>query len=489
MYGDHTKSTEENAMRSSLSTIAVALALALAANAAVTVDNVVFHQDDATHDVTVTYDLATGDGEPAFVSLDVLTNGVSVGATRVKNMTGDVSISPADIGSLVAPGTGKSIVWKARADLPGVGLANAAVRVTAIATNHFEGLYMIVDLSRGKDSAYWPVQYTACKPDTNSPAFYATELWLRRVPAGTFAMGYDNGNSTVNDCEPVHSVTLSHDFYCGVVPVTRAQHAIIKGAWPNGEDASMGRYPVSMVQYNSIRGQNWPNNNKTQSGQVVTLLRNKTKLQFDLPTEAQWEYACRAGHSGSELNDGTSYEGTDKNIRAGVGYYDLGWGQSNSGYSSSNQDNHWQPVALKNPSDWDFYDFYGNVLEWCRDWYEAYSNVDQTDPPGASSGSHRVSRGGSFRLNASTLNSFYRRHSDNTNKPNEANNQTGYRLVVETDEGDSAVAATGADRGSADSAADYLETRPAATLAGFRATSSRSYIDTATSLAFILVVR
>ena len=469
----------------SITSIAAALALALPAKATVTVGNVAFTQDEATHDVTVTYDLTTGDGEPAFVSLDVLTNGVSVGATHVKNVSGDVSITPADTASLVDPGTGKSITWKARADLPGVGLANASVRVTAIATNHYEGLYLVVDLSRGTDSTYWPVQYTACKPDTNSPAFYTTELWLRRVPAGTFAMGY----GTSGDASPVHNVTLSRDFYCGVVPVTRAQHANIKGAWPNGEDASMGRYPVSKVQYNTIRGQNWPNNNKTQAGQVVTLLRNKTELQFDIPTEAQWEYACRAGHSGSELNDGTPYEGTDKKIAPGVGYYDLGWGQANSGWvKDTSVNNHWQPVALKNPSDWDFYDFYGNVLEWCRDWYGAYSANDQTDPPGAASGTLRVSRGGSYALNASTLNSFYRRHNDTTNLPTNSDNNTGYRLVVETDEGDSAVAATGADRGSADSANGYLETRPASTLAGFRSNSGESFIDTATPLSFVMTI-
>lgn len=457
--------------------LALAALAASAASATVTVSNVAFTQDAATHDVTVTYNLATSDGEPAFVSLDVITNGVSVGATHVKNVTGDVSTTPADTGSLVTPGTGKSITWKARADLPGVGLEEAAMRVTAIATNHFEGLYMVVDLSRGKDSTYWPVQYTACKPDTNSPAFYATELWLRRVPAGTFAMGY----GTSGDAYPVHNVTLSKDFYCGVLPVTRKQHALIKGEWPNGEDEYMGRYPVSKVQYNTIRGQNWPNNNLTQSGQIVTLLRNKTELQFDLPTEAQWEYSCRAGHSGNTLNDGSSSNNN--------GYKYLGWGQVNSGWSSSSKDNHWQPVAMLKPSDWDFYDFYGNVLEWCRDWYGAYSADDQTNPPGAASGTLRVSRGGSYALDSSALNSYYRRHNGTTNKPNVADNNTGYRLIVETDEGDAAAPALGVQRGFADSTAGLLETRPGATLAGVRSNSDYSIIDTATSLTFVMVIR
>ena len=475
-----------------------ALTAAFAAHATVTVSDVTFTQDAATHDVTVSYDLTTSDGEPAFVSLDVLTNGVSVGATRVKNFSGDVSTSPADTASLVSPGTGKRITWKARADLPNVGLTDASVRVSAIATNHFEGLYMVVDLSRGRTSSYYPVQYTACKPDTNSPAFYTTELWLRRVPAGTFAMGY----GTSGDAAPVHNVTLTKDFYCGVVLVTRGQHALIQGT-PNGADpdGTYARYPVSNISYDALRGSGWPEDTdveESNSAPTIGRLRYRTGLMFDLPTEAQWEYACRAGHSGSELNDGTAYEGTDKNIRPGVGYYDLGWGQANSGYSKASPDNHWHPVALKKPSDWDFYDFYGNVLEWCRDWYGTYSSDDQTDPPGAGSesGTLRVSRGGNYRLNASTLNSFFRRHVDNNNnggnQPATAYIATGYRLVVETDEGDSAATAQGVQRGSNDSPVGLLETRPAATLDGRRFGSEAladSYIDTATPLAFVLIVR
>ena len=460
---------------------------AIAAHATVTVSGVAFTQDADSHDVTVSYDLTTSDGEPAFVSLDVLTNGVSVGATHVKNVSGDVSTSPADTASLVSPGTGKRITWKARADLPNVGLTDAAVRVTAIATNHFEGLYMVVDLSRGKDSAYWPVQYTACKPDINSPAFYTTELWLRRVPAGTFAMGY----GTSGEPAPVHNVTLSRDFYCAVVPTTRAQHLRIRGKntyadyWPNGEglDANgdpFDHYPVSRdVSYNEIRGSAWPDAGGVTAGTVVGRLRARTDLQFDIPTEAQWEYACRAGHSGNTLNDGTPYSSS--------AYKTLGWGQANSGWVQNTSPNdHWHPVAKLKPSDWDFYDFYGNVLEWCRDWYAAYTADAVTDPTGPATGSYRVTRGGSYALNAGALNSYYRRHNLASTSHDE---KYGYRLVVETDEGDATATAQGVQRGNGDSAASFLETRPAATLAGFRANKPYSIIDTATPLSFVLIVR
>ena len=460
---------------------------AIAAHATVTVSGVAFTQDADSHDVTVSYDLTTSDGEPAFVSLDVLTNGVSVGATHVKNVTGDVSTSPADTASLVSPGTGKRITWKARADLPNVGLTDAAVRVTAIATNHFEGLYMVVDLSRGKGSAYWPVQYTACKPDINSPAFYTTELWLRRVPAGTFAMGY----GTSGDPSPVHNVTLSRDFYCAVVPTTRAQHLLIRDKntyadyWPNGEGLDdngdpFDHYPVSRdVSYNEIRGSAWPDAGGVTAGTVVGRLRARTGLQFDIPTEAQWEYACRAGHSGNTLNDGTPYSNS--------AYVALGWGQANSGWVKDTSPNdHWHPVAKLKPSDWDFYDFYGNVLEWCRDWYAAYTADAVTDPTGPATGSYRVTRGGSYALNAGALNSYYRRHNLASTSHDE---KYGYRLVVDTEEGDATATAQGVQRGNGDSAASFLETRPAATLAGFRANKPYSIIDTATPLSFVLIVR
>ena len=462
---------------------------AIAANATVTVSNVAFTQDADSHDVTVTYDLATSDGEPAFVSLDVLTNGVSVGATRVKSVSGDVSTSPADTASFVAPGTGtrKRITWKARADLPNVGLTNAAVRVTAIATNHFAGLYMVVDLSRGRTSSYYPVQYTACKPDTNSPAFYTTELWLRRVPAATFQMGY----GTSGDAAPVHNVTLTKDFYCGVVPVTRGQHALIQGT-PNGSDpdGTYARYPVSNISYNALRGEGWPENpdvEESNTAPTVGRLRYRTGLMFDLPTEAQWEYACRAGYAGNTFNDGSPYSQD--------GYIPLGWGQKNSNWKSGFS-GFWWPVAMLKPSKWDFYDFYGNVFELCRDWYGAYSGNDQTNPGGATSGTFRVSRGGFYGQHGGALNSYYRRHTSNNNNPTKADPDSGYRLVVETDEDVTIWPTEGGgagERGFADSTTPGLfETRPAATLAGIRNDTEAvadSFIDTATDLAFVMVLR
>jgi formylglycine-generating enzyme required for sulfatase activity len=305
------------------------------------------------------------------------------------------------------------------------------------------------------------------------------------------------GYGTSGDAAPVHNVTLSRDFYCAVLPTTRAQHLLIRGKntygdyWPNGEglDANgdpFDYYPVSKdVSYNEIRGSAWPDADGVTAGTVIGRLRARTALQFDIPTEAQWEYACRAGHSGNSYNDGSAY-GNDTAANAGNGYAPLGWGQANSGWSGSDKDNHWHPVAKLKPSDWDFYDFYGNVLEWCRDWYAAYTADAVTDPVGPTTGTARVSRGGSYALNASVLNSYARR---NKISMTTHDNNSGYRLVVETDEGDAATTAQGVQRGFADSAAGLLETRPGATLAGIRANWEYSIIDTDTPLAFVLIVR
>ena len=179
------------------------------------------------------------------------------------------------------------------------------------------------------------------------------------------------------------------------------------------------------------------------------------------------------------MNDGTPYSSS--------AYKTLGWGQANSGWVQNTSPNdHWHPVAKLKPSDWDFYDFYGNVLEWCRDWYAAYTADAVTDPTGPATGSYRVTRGGSYALNAGALNSYYRRHNLASTSHDE---KYGYRLVVDTEEGDATATAQGVQRGNGDSAASFLETRPAATLAGFRANKPYSIIDTATPLSFVLIVR
>jgi len=112
---------------------------------------------------------------------------------------------------------------------------------------------------------------------------------------------------------------------------------------------------------------------------------------YRLPTEAEWEYACRSGTT-------TAYGFGDNVSRLG----DYGWFRSNSDSGGTH------PVGEKKPNAWGLYDMHGNVYEWCQDWYGAYPSGSATDPTGATSGSYRVYRGGSWYNIARYCRSAYR---------------------------------------------------------------------------------
>ena len=128
------------------------------------------------------------------------------------------------------------------------------------------------------------------------------------------------------------------------------------------------RRPVESVSWNDCQT-------------FISRLNAKTGKNFRMPTEAEWEYAARGGHSG-----GSKYAGSD-NI-SNVAWYD-----DNSGGETHN-------VATKSPNGLGIYDMSGNVWEWCQDWYGNYSSSSQTNPKGPSNGDNRVNRGGSWFVNA-----------------------------------------------------------------------------------------
>ena len=160
--------------------------------------------------------------------------------------------------------------------------------------------------------------------------------------------------------------------------------------------------PVEEVTYNMIRGSSagamWPASNSVDANSFLGKLRAKTGVEFDLPTEAQWEYACRAGTT-TALNSGkdlTAWESCTN--MAEVGRYNYNGGQDYS---------HWcDPSAgtanggSYRPNAWGLYDMHGNVWEWCLDWYETKGPAAVTDPKGDSFGSGRVLRGGSWNYAA-----------------------------------------------------------------------------------------
>ena len=213
------------------------------------------------------------------------------------------------------------------------------------------------------------------------------------VPGGTFTMGAtsEQGSDAWNDEKPTHSVMLS-SYYIGQTEVTQALWTAVMGSNPS--EFRGDRRPVESVSWNDCQT-------------FISRLNAKTGKNFRLPTEAEWEYAARGGHSG-----GSKYAGSE-NI-SNVAWYD-----DNSGGETHN-------VATKSPNGLGIYDMSGNVWEWCQDWYGNYSSSSQTNPKGPSNGGYRVYRGGCWYFSARLC-----RVSDRCfNTPSYSSYLLGLRLVL-----------------------------------------------------------
>ena len=195
------------------------------------------------------------------------------------------------------------------------------------------------------------------------------KLELVLIPAGEFLMGSPDSDKEAKPNEkPQHRVRITKPFYLGKYQVTQEQWKAVMGNNPPHLFFKGPKNPVEEVSWDDCQ-------------QFLGKLNAKTGTQsgkFVLPTEAQWEYACRAGSK-------TRYcFGDDK---SGLGEYAwYGW----------NSDGKTHPVGKKKPNAWGLYDMHGNVLEWCQDWYEEgyYAKSPTDDPRGATTGSNRVYRGG-----------------------------------------------------------------------------------------------
>jgi len=192
------------------------------------------------------------------------------------------------------------------------------------------------------------------------------------VRPGSFQMGSEKivGES------PGHKVTITKPIYLGKYEVTQEQWERVMGSNPSTFKGA--KNPVETVSWEDCQN-------------FLAKLKEKVPAQsFRLPTEAEWEYACRAGST-------TDYSFGD----SGSGLGEYAWYGSNSGSKT-------HPVGEKKPNAWGLFDMHGNVWEWCADWYGPYTADNQTDPVGPSSGSGRVLRGGSWCCVPSFLRSSYR---------------------------------------------------------------------------------
>ncbi len=376
------------------------LLLALSVQGAPVVSNVVGAQRAGTKLVDITYDLT--DAEHATLA-------VTIRISKDAGTTWDVpcaSVSGNGIGLEVTPGAGKAIVWDAGADWNGQWSDQMQVEITATAgAAPASGEYLVVDLLPGPEAPEYQVSYLAEVPDGGwTDVYKTTKLVLRRISAGTFIMGSPVGEIG-RYFETQHQVTLTKDFYVGVFEVTQKQWERVMGNWPSylKNESCRDSRPVETVSYEDIRGSSagagWPDSKAVDADSFLGKLRVRTGLDFDLPTEAQWEYACRAGTT-TALNSGKNVTAEEEcpNV-AEVGRYLY---NSGSGEEYGDTSDGTAKVGSYLPNQWGLYDMHGNVQEWCLDWYQDdLGSSDQTDPSGAASGGNkRVIRGGNWQSSA-----------------------------------------------------------------------------------------
>lgn len=223
------------------------------------------------------------------------------------------------------------------------------------------------------------------------------------VKGGTFTMGAtsEQGDDAYSDEKPTHQVTLS-DYCIGETEVTQELWQAVMGSNPSYFTGNLQR-PVEYVSWNDCQ-------------EFIKKLNQLTGKTFRLPKEAEWEYAARGGSQ----SQGYKYAGSN-NIDAVAWYYDNSYNKG-----SSHPDYGTHPVGQKQPNELGLYDMSGNVWEWCQDWYSSYSSSSQTNPTGPSSGSYRVTRGGSWRDIARSC----RVSNRFSNAPTIRNNLLGLRLAL-----------------------------------------------------------
>jgi len=372
-------------MKNLLFALVFAAGSAFATDALIDVSNVRMSQDVSTRRVTVKYDLAITNGDTASIAgavirLDVLTNSpsgyVSIGREHVRTLSGDYSAAAVSAGTkgLVAAGTDKTIVWDAKLDFPDQRLDDVKVAVKAYYPGEFAcdaWKYLVIHIGTNNDQtkAYsW--ELTDLNPDEYDPnpadvwKKTASEIWFVSCPAGSFTMGSPEGAVGHQASRPLHKVTLTQPFYMEITPMSKHQ-------WSRVKDYKLADSAVAQsgVTIDAMMGSTWYQTRVVDPSSVVGKLRARSGLNVTLPTEAQWEYACRAGSKGS-------YSGTDEfftTADACKAYCQATWGRDPGKGNSSTVWNSCTNV-------WGVAGMHTSIASFDQDTQDAVPAADAVDP-------------------------------------------------------------------------------------------------------------
>lgn len=367
--------------------------------------------------------------DPAIVTFDVLKNGVSIGGEYLTNAVGDLN-------RRIEPGERKIYwradqTWRRHDETSGLSVEVKAWSLDAPPT------FMCVDLKEVPGAVFYYEDKSQIPGGIGDLQYKTDKLLMRKITAEgvTFLMGCPTSVAAPKrgDNEAPHLVTFGSDYYMGVYEVTRGQYPLLTGnpcaeCAPGGGDNDL--LPAGGITYLTLLGYSkYPSESDPASsatGYAIGLARSRIGIKFNIPTEAQWEYACRAGTS-SVRYDGKEVSGWSTGVNQDLDVI------ANYKVKDANR----TPIAVGSlqANAWDLYDMLGNVAEWCLDYYGkdykhtvGESLLDPTGPDTPDKAGHRVVRGGScYDQYAYQMRSAYR----TSNKYSEgAWPSRGFRLVV-----------------------------------------------------------
>ena len=417
------------------SKVVMALAFSAASSlfASPAVSSVNYSQDPDTKTVTVTYELL---GEAGIPLLDIRTNGVSIGWANLRFAAGDVH-------QVVQPGH-RRIVWNPDKAWPGHSLISGVTAVVCVWPTDNPPDWLVVNCAKGYAGQNSAVRYYAAEEQlpegTVDCETYKTDgkMAFRKIPAQGIVWQMGRGDSR-------HKVKLTSNYYLGVFEVTQSQYERFVGSNPSMFKTDGEMRPVECVSWDSVRGTSsvWPGSSPSEAydsigtGSFMYALRqHASACKFDLPTEAQWEFACRAG-SGADYPDGSSWtSGSTENpfLETHARY------KNNSGRDSEDRGNTLSTndatavVGSYLPNRWGLHDMHGNLYEWVLDYADdPVPTGDVTvDPVGVSDEAAanplgRLTRGGSYLLAPAYLRSDSR---SKDSKRTSGSRNVGFRVCI-----------------------------------------------------------